>query len=90
MQELPILDQFLAMDLGPGLDESLLGPRQIAANAFDRVKSEHGLGALIRSMKVRSVVRGADFHEHPNDYSEEPRNLRHRSVHDLIARWRAN
>jgi hypothetical protein len=46
------------MDFSPGLDESLLGPRQIAANTFDGIESEHGLGILIRSMKVWPVVRG--------------------------------
>ena len=67
------------MDFGPGLDESLLGAWQIAANALDRIEREHALGILIRRMKVRPVVRGADFHEHANDDSEEPRELRHQT-----------
>jgi hypothetical protein len=71
------------MDFGAGLDESLLGARQIAANALDRIESEHGLGILIRSMKVWPVVRGADFDEHPNDDSEESRNLKHWSMREL-------
>src|SRR6266542_3821002 len=71
------------MDFGPGLNESLLGPRQIATNAFDWIESEHGLGILICSMKVWPVVRSADFNEHPNDDSEESRNLRHRSMCNL-------
>lgn len=45
------------MDFGPGLDESLLGARQIAANALDRIEREHALGIQVRRMKVRPVVR---------------------------------
>lgn len=59
------------MDFGPGLDEALLCARQIPANALDRIEREHALGILIRRVKVRPVVRGADFHEHSNDDSEE-------------------
>lgn len=70
------------MDFGPGLDESLLGARQIAANALDRIESEHALGILIRRMEVRPVVRSADFHEHSNDDSEESRDLWHRLIVD--------
>jgi hypothetical protein len=79
------------MDFGPGLDESLLSARQIAANTLDRIEREHALGTLVRRMKVRPVVRGADFHEHPNDDSEESRDLRHRVIRDLlVSRSRAN
>ncbi len=79
------------MDFGPGLDESLLGARQIAASALDRIEREHALGILMRRMKVRPVVRGADLHEHSNDDSEESRDLRHRLIRDLlVSRWRAN
>lgn len=58
MQEFPVLQELFRMDFGPGLDESLLGARQIAANALDRIEREHALGILIRRMKVRPVVRG--------------------------------
>ena len=79
------------MDFGPGLDESLLGARQIAANALDRIEREHALGILIGRMKGRPVVRGADFHEHSKDDSEESRDLRHRLSPDLlVSRCRAN
>jgi hypothetical protein len=44
LQEVPVVQQFVPMNFGPGLNESLLGPRQIAANAFDWIESEHGLG----------------------------------------------
>ena len=44
------------MDLGPSLDESLLGARQIAANALAKIEREHALGILIRCMKVRPVA----------------------------------
>ena len=84
LQEFPVLQELFQMDFGPGLDESLLGARQIAANALDRIEREHTLGILIRRMKVRPVVRGADFHEHSNDDSEESRDLRHRLVPDML------
>src|SRR5260221_1030113 len=42
------------------------------------------LGILIRRMKVRPVMRGADFHEHSNDDSEESRDLRHRLIPGLL------
>ena len=91
MQEFPVLQELFEMDFGPGLDESLLGARQIAANALDRIEGEHSFGILIRRMKVRPMMRGPDFHEHSNDDSEESRDLRHRLIPDLwVSRWRAN
>ena len=65
------------MDFGPGLDEALLCARQIAANALNGIEREDAFGILIRRMKVGPVVRGADFHEHSNNDSEESRDLRH-------------
>jgi hypothetical protein len=70
LQEGPILQEFVPMDLGPSLDKPLLFPRKITAHALNRVKREDALVFLIRGM--RPMVRRADLHEHSNDDSEEP------------------
>jgi hypothetical protein len=80
LQEFPISQEFRMMDLGPGLDKALLCPRQSTANTFDWVQSERGQCVLVQRMVVRPMVRGADLHEHSNDDSEEPRQLRHRDT----------
>ena len=59
------------------LDEALLRSREPAANALDRIESERGQGVLVQGVEVRSMVRGTDLHEHPNDYSEKARQFRH-------------
>ena len=68
------------MDFCPGLDEALLCPREPAADALDRVERERGQGVLIQGVEVRPMVRGTDFHEHPNDYSEKARQFRHEAT----------
>src|SRR6266850_2364043 len=50
----------------PRLDESLLCARKAAADAFDGVERERGECVLIQGMKMRTVVRDADLHEHSN------------------------
>ena len=77
MQEFPVGQEFRVMNLRPRLDEALLRSREPAANALDRIESERGQGVLIQGVEVRSMVRGTDLHEHPNDDSEEPRQFRH-------------
>lgn len=71
MQEFPVPSELLPMDFGPGLDEALLGSREIASDALDGIKSEHGCRVLIRGMKMRPVVRCADLHEHSNHDAEK-------------------
>lgn len=77
-RELLVPQQLLTVDLGPGFHESLLGSGKSAADELDGIKSEHSPDVLIRGMKMRPVVRGANFHEHSNHDSEESGNLRHR------------
>ena len=78
LQELPIVVQFVPVNLCPRFDQPLLGLRQAAAQTFDCVDSEcRGLILLVR-VEVSATVRAADLDEHPNDDSEEPGNLRHR------------
>ncbi len=65
------------MNFRPCLNEALLRPREPAANALDRIEGERGQGGLIQGVEVRSMVRGTDLHEHPNDYSEKAGQFRH-------------
>ena len=65
------------MKFRPCFDESLLRPREPAANALDRIEGERRQGVLVQGVEVRSVVRGTDLHEHPNDDSEKARQFRH-------------
>ena len=69
MQEFPVAQKFCMMNFRPCLDEALLRPREPAANALDRIESERRQGVLIQGVEVRPMVRGTDFHEHPNDSS---------------------
>ena len=77
MQEFPVAQEFRMMNFRPRLDEALLRPREPASNALDRIESERGEGVLLQSVEVRAMVRSADLHEHPNDYSEKARQFRH-------------
>ena len=45
LQEGPILQQFLPMDLGPRLNQPLLRPRKVATEALDGIKSEDSLAS---------------------------------------------
>ena len=65
------------MKFGPCFDKALLRPREPAAHALDWIESERGQGVLIQGVEVRSMVRGTDLHEHPNDYSEKARQFGH-------------
>jgi hypothetical protein len=88
LQESPVLQQFRVMDFRPGLHKSLLCPGEFAADALDGIKGEHGPGLLVHRVKVWPMVRCADFHEHPNDDSEEPRQLWHAAtLHRLPLVW---
>ena len=80
MQECPVAPQFFVMDLSPRLYKPLLRFRETAADAFNRIKREDRPDVLIRRVKVRTVMGSADFHEHPNDDSEESRNLWHAPI----------
>ena len=72
------------MNFRPRLDEALLRSREPAPDALDRIESKRGQGVLIEGVEVRSVVRGTDFHEHPNDYPEKARQFGHdRTLHRL-------
>ena len=77
MQEFPVGQEFRLMNFRPRLDEALLRPREPATNALDRIESERGQNVLIQGVEVRSMVRGTDLHEHPNDHSEKARQFRH-------------
>ncbi len=65
------------MDLGPGFNEALLSPGEGATDTLDGIEREYRLGILIHSMEVWPMVWCIDFHEHSDDDSEEPRQLRH-------------
>lgn len=65
------------MDFGSRFDKSLLRSRETATNAFDWVESEYRPAVLIHRVEMWAVMRSADFDEHPDDDSEEPRNLWH-------------
>jgi hypothetical protein len=65
------------MNLRPGFDQTLLGLRQAATEALDRIDcKDRGLILIVR-VKMRPVVWLAHLDEHANDDSEEPRELRH-------------
>ena len=77
MQEAPGLLELLAMNLGPRLNQALLGLRQTTRDALDRVDREHRFRILIHRVEVRPMVRRPNLHEHANDDPEKPRQLWH-------------
>ena len=64
--------QFRAVDLRPGLDETLLRLRQATGQTFNRVDGKDGRVFLLERMKVWAVVLRASLDEHPDNDPEEP------------------
>src|SRR5437762_13924604 len=79
----PSAKQLLLVQLGPGLDKSLLPPRQATFENFYSIDGNGHVGILVHGMKVRSVVRRPAFVEHTNDDSVEARELWHSSFHHI-------
>src|SRR5436190_23655882 len=77
LQERPVAEQFVVMDFSPRFDKALLRSRESAADALDGIECEHRLQVLINGMEVRSMVWCAKFRKHPNNDSEESRDLWH-------------
>jgi hypothetical protein len=77
LQERLVVLQLRSVDLRPCLDQTQLRLWQTAAQAFDGVDAEHCCMFLVERMNVRTVVLYASFHEHADDDSEKPRELRH-------------
>jgi hypothetical protein len=77
LQEIPIALQFVAVNLRPRLHEPLLGLWQATAQTFDRIQRENRCLVLVVRVKVWAMMGPAGFNEHPNDDSEEPRQLGH-------------
>jgi hypothetical protein len=72
MQESPVVQQFVTMDLGPRFDQALLGPWKGAADRLNRIKSEHCLEFLVGRVEMRPVMWRPDFWKHTDDDSKEP------------------
>src|SRR6187401_1988930 len=79
LQQVPVLLQLLAVNLGPGFDKPLLRLRQFAAQVLDCVDRKHCRVFLVIRVEVRSMMLPTNFSKHPNDYSKEARDLRHPS-----------
>lgn len=65
------------MNLRPSLNKSPLRLRETTPEAFNRLDREHRRLVLVVRVKMWAVVLTSGFDEHPNDDSEEPRELRH-------------
>jgi hypothetical protein len=77
LQEDPVLQQFLVVDLCPRLDQSLLRARKITTDALDGIEREHPCGRVVHGMEVGSMMRLTDLHEHSDDDPEKARELGH-------------
>jgi hypothetical protein len=77
LQQVPILLQLGPMNLHSGFNQALLGLRQSAAEAVERVDREDGGLILIVRVEMRPMMRLAGLDEHANDDSEESREFRH-------------
>jgi hypothetical protein len=65
------------MDLGPRLDQPLLGAWKLATNAFNWVHRKRRQGVLVESVKMWPVMRCTHLRKHTDDDSEERRNFWH-------------
>jgi len=66
----------------------LLRSRKTTVNTLDWIESDYRLAVLAHRVEMRPVMRRADFGEHPDDDSEESRNLRHRPLANLCGAFR--
>src|SRR5438128_5566540 len=60
------------MDLGPRLDQPLLGAWKLATNAFNWVHRKRRQGVRVESVKMWPVMRCTQLRKHTDDDSEEP------------------
>ena len=74
------------MDLRPRFDEALLRSWNTASDTLNRIEGEHGLEFLICRVKVRLMMRCADFWKHADDDSKEPRDFRHGVLYIVVVR----
>jgi hypothetical protein len=72
LQEIPVLSQFVAMNLGPSLDQPLLGLREFTPENLQSVQGEHASLILVVRVEVRAMVRPTNLDEHTDDDAEEP------------------
>jgi len=77
LQERPILFQFGAVNLRPGLDEPLLRLGQLAPEHLKRVDRKDRRVLLIVGVEVSSMMGLSHLDEHSDDDAEEPRELGH-------------
>ena len=72
LEALPGGEQFRLMQFSPRLDKPPLSPWKRPGDQFYRIDAEDRYIILIIRVKVRQVVRRADFHVHPDDDPKEP------------------
>jgi hypothetical protein len=89
LQEFPVTLQLCSVDLTPRLDEALLGLREGAAEALERVDREHRRMFLLVRVEVGAVVLPTGFDEHSNDDSEEAGEFRHFILVNRSCAWSA-
>jgi hypothetical protein len=90
MQESPVVQKLVTMDLCPRFDEALLRPWQSAADTFDRIESEHRFEFLVRRVEVWPVMRCTDFWKHADDDPKKARDFRHGLLYIVEDSRRAN
>ena len=72
MQESPIAQEFVTMDLCPRFDDTLLRSWKRAADTINRIQGEHRLELLVDHVEVRPTMWRASFWKHADDDSKEP------------------
>jgi len=65
------------MDLGPRLDQPLLGAWKLATNAFNGIHRKRCQGVLVQRMEMWPMMRCTHLRKHTDDDSEESWNLWH-------------
>jgi hypothetical protein len=80
LQQVPVVLQFLAMDLDPRLNETTLRDRDLATKQLGGLDGEHCGVFLVVGVEMGPVMLAASFGKHSNDDSEEPGEFRHSST----------
>ena len=77
LQPIPVVKQFLLVQLRPGLHQPSLARGQRSRDQVDRLNSDDGHLILPVGVEVRYVVLPAGLGEHADDDSEKAAEFRH-------------
>lgn len=85
LEQVPVLEKLVAVNLHPGFDQSKRASREFASKHFCRIDCDCGGVFLIPDVNMWPVMAGPRFSKHPDDDSEETGDLGHGTASDVKA-----